>query len=272
MNTVSKCIYSLMMLELPMLQCCRLPTMLQCCGLPMLQAANTWRYRTASCFRARLPTAMLQAAYVARSQQRCSAAGSLCCNAARSPQVATSHSTALPATSKRNFQLQCYRLLMLQCCWLPTMRHNYRLPMLQCCSLHMLQCCRLSTRGDAALDRTASYFPTRLPTAMLQSAYVAMLQPPYAAMLQAANTWRYRTACCFRARLPAAMLPAAYAAMLPASSCPLADYCLLKTACRKTARRTFACLLTPPYIQLQSGHAPTAGSLAQCRRSPPGDS
>jgi hypothetical protein len=52
---------------------------------------------------------------------------------------------------------------------------------------------------------------------MLQAAYVAMLQPPYAAMLQAAYQ------CCW---FPAAHL-----------LCRLAEYYLLKTACRKTASR-----------------------------------
>jgi hypothetical protein len=135
-----------------------------------------------------------------------------------------------------------------------------------CCRLPMLQCCTLPTCGDAALDRTASYFQMKLPAAMLPA--------PYAAMLQAANMWRYRTASCFRARLPTAMLQAAYqCCWLPAAHLPTCRV-LLAENCRAEKLPAENCLLTDStlYIQLQSGHALTAGSLAQSSRLPPGDS
>jgi hypothetical protein len=90
MNTASKCIYSLMMLQLPMLQCCRLPMLhapnnaagcqhvkIPHCKLFASEAPNCY---AAGCLCCRLPT-MLQ----------CCNLSALCCNAARSQHVAIPH-------------------------------------------------------------------------------------------------------------------------------------------------------------------------------------
>jgi hypothetical protein len=132
MNTASKCIYSLMMLQLPMLQCCRLPMQ----HAPnMLQAANTSRCRTASCFRARLPTAMLQAAYAARSQQCCRLPMLQCCTFptcgdAALDRIASYFQMKLPAAMLQAAYVTMLQppSSMLQCCRLPIDAVGFQLP------------------------------------------------------------------------------------------------------------------------------------------------
>jgi hypothetical protein len=108
---------------------------------------------------------------------------------------------------------------------------------------------------------------------------------PYAAPANRGNTALHanrtasdfqRQCCCLASGSLYAARGSLYAApMLLAVKLPAVN-CRRITASRLCRLPFFLpaepCLLTAPYIQLQSGHAFTAGSLAQSSRSPPGDS
>jgi hypothetical protein len=239
---------------------------LQCCWLPMLQAPNN---AAGSLCCSRLPTS----GDTARGSLCCSRLP-LCCSLTtmqHAPYAAAgSQQVAIPYEAPYAPRGSLYAARLQQCSMLPMLLdYNNATCSLCCTSSSMLQPANMwryrtasgSQRQCCCLASGSLYAAPMLPSLALYCRLPTVAIPhckwlPTAMLHEAPSKLRLPTC----GSLYAA--PMSLAVKLPAVNCPPKKLPAVLAACR----------LTAPYIQLQSGHAFTAGSLAQSSRSPPGDS